>query len=460
MLNQIIFFALLSLILLSLTEFREELKAFYFNKIKWQTPTSRKDFFKYHNTLKSKFPYYEALTPDGKAKFVNRLVDFLDTKDFIGKNGLKINDEMRILISASAIQLTFGLGKYQLHSLNTIIIYPKRFYSDVVGNLIKGGATESGIVFLSWEDFLDGYQFPHDTVNLGLHEMAHALKIDVLNGRNIDENFSFYIDDWMDLIESEFQALRKAKKSFIRSYGKLNKEEFYAVCVEYFFEVPLQFKEKLPDVYNHLCFLLNQDPCNFSSDYKLTPDFTEKINADQQLRPIPEKLKKSFYYNRWHWTSTIILLGMFVGSVAVYFLSKYTLITTWEIFRIAIIGAFLTTVCQFHYLFFNNIYSLKGFLIYLGIGATPLICASFLGINYLLKSNYKTESFEVKNLSHNSWNIVIILQDNEYDVNLKIRSFDYDEYTYFKYPSKPKSFTVETAEGFLGYTVIASRKLE
>ena len=63
--------------------------------------------------------------------------------------------------------------------------------------------------------------------------------------------------------------MQAGEKSFLRSYGGRNEQEFFAVCVEHFFEVPENFKQKLPDIFFHLCILLNQDPLQKTKDYVL-----------------------------------------------------------------------------------------------------------------------------------------------------------------------------------------------
>jgi len=43
------------------------------------------------------------------------------------------------------------------------------------------------------------------------------------------------------------------------SYAATNYQEFWAVCVENFFERPSTFKIQLPELYDAICKLLNQD---------------------------------------------------------------------------------------------------------------------------------------------------------------------------------------------------------
>ena len=64
-----------------------------------------------HTVLSKHFPYYNKLLDIDREKFISRLRKFIDTKIFIihDKKGYR---EMPILISASAVQLTFGLRKF------------------------------------------------------------------------------------------------------------------------------------------------------------------------------------------------------------------------------------------------------------------------------------------------------------------------------------------------------------
>ena len=52
---------------------------------------------------------------------------------------------------------------------------------------------------------------------------------------------------------------------FLRKYALTNKEEFFAVAVENFFERPAAFKTALPELYSILAKLLKQDPTVLAS---------------------------------------------------------------------------------------------------------------------------------------------------------------------------------------------------
>lgn len=248
--------------------FHSEILAFIHNRIIENTRISRKDYVMVHTFLHKRMEYYRNLSPIGRARFINRIHRFLMTKDFVGKEGLVVTEEMKVLIAGSAVQLTYGLDKYILNHYHTIMVFPRIFYSRLLNQKLKGATSTRGTMAFSWEDFLEGYANEHDGINLGLHEMAHALKFDVTHGDfKFDHHFKAYADNWSTQVYPVFKALRSGSLDFLRKYGGTNMDEFFSVCVEHFFEVPEQFKTRLPHMYRHLVKMLKQDPCNKSMDY-------------------------------------------------------------------------------------------------------------------------------------------------------------------------------------------------
>ena len=56
-----------------------------------------------------------------------------------------------------------------------------------------------------------------------------------------------------------FNRMQAGEMTMLGSYAATNYQEFWAVCVENFFERPEAFKAQLPELYNAICKLLNQD---------------------------------------------------------------------------------------------------------------------------------------------------------------------------------------------------------
>ncbi len=235
------------------------------------------------NLLKQKSTYFKNLSSGSQEIFVSRVFHFMESKDFIGREGLVVTDEIRVLISASAVQLTFGLKDYTIAHLHTINVFPRVFFSKFYNTSFKGLNTQNGVLSLSWDDFKEGYANETDKLNLGLHELAHALNIDADEDGNDDGHFSSYFEKWTNIAQNDFIDLKEGRVTFLRSYGGTNMHEFFAVCIEHFFEAAVEFKKQLPHLYNFLTLMLNQDPTNDTGDYRLRAD-AEKENNEQSKK--------------------------------------------------------------------------------------------------------------------------------------------------------------------------------
>jgi Mlc titration factor MtfA (ptsG expression regulator) len=244
------------------------------------------------NLLKQKSTYFKNLSSESQEIFVARLYKFMEAKDFIGREGLIVTDEIRVLISASAIQLTFGLKDFTIEHLHTINVFPRIFFSKFYKTSFKGLNTQSGVLSLSWNDFKEGYASETDKVNLGLHELAHALNIDADEDGNYDNHFSSYFEKWTSIAQNDFIDLKEGKNTFLRSYGGTNMHEFFAVCIEHFFEAPIEFQKELPHLYNFIMLMLNQDPSNITGDYRL------KINPEKEQSSNEQSAKKEIKSNQ------------------------------------------------------------------------------------------------------------------------------------------------------------------
>lgn len=211
--------------------------------------------------LEKHFPFYNLLPSKSKKIFQYRVAKFISLKEFVPRNIDRVTEEMKVLIAASAIQLTFGLPRVFLLHFKYILVYPDDFYSQATEKYHKGevNPSEKAIV-LSWKHFVEGY-IRHEGVNLGLHEMAHALQLE-----NIVKNreYAFLKDSdikkWQMLAKKEINKMKSGEATFFREYGSTNQAEFFSVAVENFFERPMQFSKYHPDLYLVMSDLLNQDP--------------------------------------------------------------------------------------------------------------------------------------------------------------------------------------------------------
>ena len=108
-----------------------------------------------------------------------------------------------------------------------------------------------------------GYRNATDGYNVGLHEMAHALFLeDVIKNGEDDFLNAKELRNFQATGKLEIGKIRNNEDSFIRDYAATNRDEFFAVCIEQFFEQPEDFQLQLPHLYKNLQLLLNQNPIN------------------------------------------------------------------------------------------------------------------------------------------------------------------------------------------------------
>lgn len=156
--------------------------------------------------------------------------------------------------------LTFGFRNYLIEIIETIIIYPKAYYSKINETYHKGETNPKlkTIVF-SWEDFKHGYHIGDDNLNLGIHEIGHAIHLNAFNKNDISSfifNNGFKeLTDYLQANEDVRQDLIDSK--YFRAYAYTNHFEFFAVLLENFIETPIAFKSQFPELYKYMRQMLN-----------------------------------------------------------------------------------------------------------------------------------------------------------------------------------------------------------
>lgn len=212
----------------------------------------------YNNILDRFNPYYHNLPAELQKRFLKRTLHFMTSKRFkyVEMEG---EEHMPLLVSAVAVQLTFGLENYLLDHFHTIFIL-KSDYNYGLYNVPFQGHVNSDGIYLSWNNFLKAFADYSDGDNVGLHEMAHALSyVNFVADDGSDDEFKERFRLFSQTGRAAFRQVQEGTITFLGTYAGTNYEEFWAVCVENFFERPKAFKLHLPSLYDAMCNLLNQD---------------------------------------------------------------------------------------------------------------------------------------------------------------------------------------------------------
>jgi Mlc titration factor MtfA (ptsG expression regulator) len=125
--------------------------------------------------LKQQFTFYNKLTKKEQGYFEHRVASFINDKDFIGRDELVISEDIKILISATAVMLTFGFRDFYIGLISKIVVYPNAFYSNTNKAFHKGEFNPKlATLVISWEDFKKGFSNEKDNINLGIHELYYT----------------------------------------------------------------------------------------------------------------------------------------------------------------------------------------------------------------------------------------------------------------------------------------------
>jgi len=204
-------------------------------------------------------PYYKSLSAESRDRFMKRTIEFMGSKDFQYKD-VEPDDVMPLFISGAAVQLTFGLQHYKLDYFKTIYVLRDNYRYGLFNTPFEGHVSDDGI-YLSWNNFIKQYNNYSDGQNVGLHELAHALTYVNFNAQyGVDEEFHDKFKDFSKVARPVFESMQAGESNLLDKYAATNYDEFWAVCVETFFERAEEFRKQLPGLYFALCHLLNQDP--------------------------------------------------------------------------------------------------------------------------------------------------------------------------------------------------------
>lgn len=212
----------------------------------------------YSNILDRFNPYFHGLDKGLQQRFLRRTLNFMTAKRFkyVEMEG---EEHMPLLISAAAVQLTFGLDNYMLDHFHTIYIVKSDYNYGLYNVPFQGHVNKDGI-YLSWSNFLRAFETYNDGDNVGLHEMAHALSyVNFIANDGSDDGFKERFVEFSRTGRAVFREVQDGRVTLLGNYAATNYEEFWAVCVENFFERPNSFRQQLPSLYNAMCKLLNQD---------------------------------------------------------------------------------------------------------------------------------------------------------------------------------------------------------
>lgn len=221
---------------------------------------------KWQPILIEKVNFYRNLNDLQRMQFEVDIQRFLSTIRITGVQTEVVLAD-RLLIAASAVIPLFGFPAWSYQNLDEVLLYPSSFDRDyvidskkeVITGMVGSGAMD-GKMILSKPSLHLGFDISNDRKNVGIHEFVHLFDKETGAIDGIPPGFEekAYALPWLDFVQKKTNEII-AKKSDINNYGATNRQEFFAVASEYFFERPHLLKDKHPKLYDTLTKVFNQD---------------------------------------------------------------------------------------------------------------------------------------------------------------------------------------------------------
>lgn len=225
--------------------------------------------------LRRRMPLYRRLPPPLRRRLQQHVQVLLAEVAFIGCQGQRITDEVRVLVAAQAALLLLGRPQGRFRQLRQVLVYPSAFVVErpvLDGSVVQdtrrvlvGESWQQGQLILSWPDVLQGAAVADDGRNVVIHEFAHQL--DQENGpANGAPHLGRQADParWAAVFQAALQRLRErlaqGEPGLIDPYGATDAAEFFAVVSELFFEQPDALSAHETELYAELQRYYGCDP--------------------------------------------------------------------------------------------------------------------------------------------------------------------------------------------------------
>ncbi|WP_221409030.1 zinc-dependent peptidase [Reichenbachiella versicolor] len=224
---------------------------------------------KWITILNARVTFYQNLSDDKKVQFESDVKNFLAHIKITGVQ-TNVDLEDRLLVASSAVIPLFGYPAWTYTHLDEVILYPDSFdrnfkigsKEEIITGMVGNGPME-GKVILSKPSLHLGFDINSDKKNVGIHEFVHLFDKETGNIDGIPpvyENKAYSLP-WLEFIQEKTKEIHD-NKSDINDYGATNKQEFFAVASEYFFERPHLLEKKHPKLYEELEQIFKQDMTN------------------------------------------------------------------------------------------------------------------------------------------------------------------------------------------------------
>jgi Mlc titration factor MtfA (ptsG expression regulator) len=224
----------------------------------------------------ARLPFLARLDAGDSAELRRLCSLFLDRKQFHGVGGLRVTDDMALLIAAQACLPVLRLGLDYYTGFVGIVVHPEevvaqRSVMDDDGVVheyeenLTGEAMSGGPLMLAWSDVKDAAESADLAYNVVIHEFAHVIDMAAGDADGVPPlPDAAARERWIAVIDPAYEAfcalVDDGADTVVDPYGAEGVEEFFAVSVEAFFVAAVPFRRESPAMYDLLAGYFRQDP--------------------------------------------------------------------------------------------------------------------------------------------------------------------------------------------------------
>lgn len=200
--------------------------------------------------INTRLPFYQNLSVKEKERFRTRMALYMHANEFKTQGMDDMPLDLKGVIAASVVQLTFGHEDFLLNKFEHIIVYPHPFPSPQYPD--KWHASEiyekDGVILFSAEHLMRGFMQSQKYFHIGLYEYARVFRR------------CYPGTQWPAFGEDVWEKLERVSgmaHEAIVKYTGLPEVDSVAVAVAHFFVFPQKFKAVMPEEYECIDEILN-----------------------------------------------------------------------------------------------------------------------------------------------------------------------------------------------------------
>lgn len=235
------------------------------------------DTTRMRHILEMRMPVFPRLGGERQARLLALASRFLREKEFIGRSGVVVSDEMKLVVAASACMLLLGMADDTgFRRVTTVAIHRGSFSEAVetygpdgeryvIHNWAAGKAWSLGFVELAWDSVLYSLSGHQRGFNVIYHEFAHAL-----DGADGDMGgmppLPSWVRErqWLETMQGSYDRLVQETslgyRTVLSPYGATSLVEFFPVATEAFFGRPSELAAWDASLFELLREYYGQDP--------------------------------------------------------------------------------------------------------------------------------------------------------------------------------------------------------